>query len=60
MTPTEYRDFQSANAEKRAEFLAWLDSLIALGQSYAHFQSAGATHAQLKKVRRELAKLPLS
>ena len=31
-----------------------LDTLIALGESYAHFQSAQATHKYLKKAKNAL------
>jgi len=31
-----------------------LDTLIALGESYAHFQSAQATHKYLKKAKKNL------
>ena len=31
-----------------------LDKLIALGESYAHFQSAQATHKYLKKAKKAL------
>lgn len=31
-----------------------LDKLIALGESYAHFQSAQATHKYLKKAKNAL------
>jgi len=31
-----------------------LDTLIGLGESYAHFQSAQATHKYLKKAKKSL------
>jgi hypothetical protein len=40
--------------QKLTRVRAELDTLIALGESYAHFQSAQATHKYLKKAKNAL------
>jgi hypothetical protein len=40
--------------QKLTRVRAELDTLIALGESYAHFQSAQATHKYLKKAKNTL------